>query len=219
MPLSTMASETGLDKEMLPKMIDRLDGRVDYFEGWVIIKNFMKYQNTGSVDVQTGINRVMEEIPPKIKERIDSLRLSRDGHRTVMGQPDIPILVPEPILEPIRAENTALPEWLNKEAWGLWIQYRKEMKKKMTPLTIKQQLKLLEIHKKDHVGIIKNSIQNGWTGLFPLKNQVNSDYARAHEKRILAEADQKESEESAKTNSGIRKIQEQIRTLADNKKI
>lgn len=64
-----------------------------------------------------------------------------------------------------------LPQWLNQEAWSEWVQFRKEIKKKLVPTTINRQLKFLEKHKEDHVLIIEQSIMNGWTGLFILKQQ------------------------------------------------
>lgn len=74
------------------------------------------------------------------------------------------------------AREDDLPAWLNKKAWSEWISYRKESKKKMTKATIKKQLSLLEQHQRDHVSIINQSIQNGWTGLFPLKNRGSPGY-------------------------------------------
>lgn len=61
-----------------------------------------------------------------------------------------------------------LPEWLNLEAWNKWVQFRKDIKKKLTPLTIDAQIEMLSNHKEDHIAIIKKSIEKGWTGLFPL---------------------------------------------------
>lgn len=68
-----------------------------------------------------------------------------------------------------KIKNYEIPDWLDKEVWEDWKQYKKERKQKFTPLTIKRQLKLLSEHQADHKQIINNSIQNGWTGLFPLK--------------------------------------------------
>ena len=62
-----------------------------------------------------------------------------------------------------------LPQWLNKEAWAEWVQFRKEIRKPLKPTTIKLQLKMLEKHKENHVEILETSIQNGWQGLFPNK--------------------------------------------------
>lgn len=72
--------------------------------------------------------------------------------------------------------------WLNVEAWARWAVYRKEIKKKLTDSTIKSQLKLLEQHKDDHVEMIDRSIQNGWTGLFPLRK----DYKKPEVKKVEA---------------------------------
>lgn len=66
-------------------------------------------------------------------------------------------------------EKRELPPWLNKKAWETWEKYRKEIKKKLTPTTVRQQLRFLEENKSDHTEIIRKSITNGWTGLFPLK--------------------------------------------------
>ena len=71
-----------------------------------------------------------------------------------------------------RNENrdTELPDWMNKKAWAAWENHRREKKHKLTPTSIKLQLKFLAEHQQDHAQIIKNSITNGWTGLFPLKD-------------------------------------------------
>lgn len=66
-------------------------------------------------------------------------------------------------------KDTELPIWLNLKAWTAWEQHRKEKGQKMTPTSVRLQLKLLGENKEDHVQIIKNSITNGWTGLFALK--------------------------------------------------
>lgn len=67
LPLSMIASETGIDREMLEKMMKRLEGKVDYHDGWVIVRNFLRYQNTDSPTIKRGIAKAMAEIPSKIK--------------------------------------------------------------------------------------------------------------------------------------------------------
>lgn len=102
MPLSTMASETGLDKEMLVKMLVRLEGKVDYHDGWVIVINFAKYQRTGSKDYDIGVKRVMEnEIPLKIRTYLKERGQSRDSLGTLPPQSDLLVPVPVPILKPV----------------------------------------------------------------------------------------------------------------------
>jgi hypothetical protein len=66
-------------------------------------------------------------------------------------------------------EDMIIPEWINKDVWNKWENHRREIKKKLTPTTVKQQIKFLEENQKNHILIIERSIQNGWTGLFPLQ--------------------------------------------------
>src|SRR3990167_10396814 len=73
LPMRTLAFETGIDKEMLPKMIKRLEGRVHYLDGWIFIKNFQKHQATTSEKVKRGIEIETAKIPNKIKDKIDKL--------------------------------------------------------------------------------------------------------------------------------------------------
>ncbi len=58
--------------------------------------------------------------------------------------------------------------------WDEWVAYRAEIKKKMSPSTIKKQVKFLEQKPPaEQQAIIDQSIQNGWTGLFNLKEKSN----------------------------------------------
>lgn len=120
-----------------------------------------------------------------------------------------------------KKEVIDLPEWINKDVWKLWVDYRSEIRKKMTPRTANLQLKFLENNKANHIKIIETSIMNGWMGLFPLKKGYGnqSDYARAHEKRIQAESEENDMKENEKTNEALRKIREQIKSITANKTI
>lgn len=68
----------------------------------------------------------------------------------------------------------SLPECLNTEqfhdTWKLWVEYKKQSKKKLTKSTISFQIKKLSKHPDDAVQMIENSISNGWSGLFEIKN-------------------------------------------------
>ena len=62
-------------------------------------------------------------------------------------------------------EKLRTPEFL--EAWQSWIQFRREIKKKLPPSTITKQLKLLATFgSAKAVRSIELSITNGWQGLF-----------------------------------------------------
>lgn len=70
LPMSTMASETGIDVEMLKKMLPRFRTKVHYIDGWVYIRNFQKHQSTASTTVQKGIEIEMAKIPLHIKDKM-----------------------------------------------------------------------------------------------------------------------------------------------------
>jgi len=70
LPLKTIAFETGIEIDMLKKMLKRLVVKVMYIDGWVCIKNFQKNQSQ-SEDVKTGINREMSNIPENIRLKLE----------------------------------------------------------------------------------------------------------------------------------------------------
>lgn len=70
LPISIMASETGIEVDMLKKMFKRLKGKVDYIDGWVYIKNFIRYQNNNSPKIVAGIKNELEKIPENIRKQI-----------------------------------------------------------------------------------------------------------------------------------------------------
>lgn len=80
-----------------------------------------------------------------------------------------------------REEDQIAFPWLNLDMWDEWIEYRKGKGKKLTPQTIKLQMKFLEQHKEDHVKIIENSIRNGWTGLFECKGDGRTIKKETHD--------------------------------------
>lgn len=74
-----------------------------------------------------------------------------------------------------KGKEQDLPLWLDRQAWGEWVQFRAEKKQKLTPLSIKKQLNFLEKNQHCHVEILEQSIKNGWTGLFEIKNKPSSN--------------------------------------------
>jgi len=77
--------------------------------------------------------------------------------------------------DPLRAFLDLLSGDL-KIAYAEWIQYRKELGKKITPSTAKKQIRFLGGRDPAvSVAIINQSIENGWTGLFELKSTFNGN--------------------------------------------
>ena len=71
--LKKIAFDTGFDKEMIQKILDRFseDGKIFYFDSWIIIKNFVKNQSLNP-SVIKGMERSFKMVPQsvwlKIKE-------------------------------------------------------------------------------------------------------------------------------------------------------
>lgn len=64
-------------------------------------------------------------------------------------------------------------------AWEEWRQYRKEIKKTLSPSTAKKQMQFLGGRAgPEIVEIINQSIKHGWTGLFPLKTEQNGNHVK-----------------------------------------
>lgn len=60
-------------------------------------------------------------------------------------------------------------------AWSEWEQHRKEKRQKLTPMSVKKQLKFLEGRPKEEIiAIIDQSIMNGYQGLFELKKPLQA---------------------------------------------
>jgi uncharacterized protein DUF6291 len=65
-------------------------------------------------------------------------------------------------------DNLNTPEFVT--AWLEWEKHRREIKKKLTPSTVKKQLeKLAGLSQVHAIATIEKSIESGWTGLFPDK--------------------------------------------------
>jgi hypothetical protein len=75
------------------------------------------------------------------------------------------------------------------DAWAAWQQHRKELRKPLTPLAIKKQLKFLEAQA-DPVAVINQSIQNSWQGLFPFRGGQPLKPARPRRDAIAVNLEQ-----------------------------
>jgi hypothetical protein len=71
------------------------------------------------------------------------------------------------------SNNNPLPLCIDPTVWAEWVQHRKEIKKPLTPTTIKKQIAQLEKFDKlgmDTTEIINASISAGYVGLFALRH-------------------------------------------------
>lgn len=77
------------------------------------------------------------------------------------------------------AEDFTLPPPYNtpelSEVWARWLQFRRELRKKVTPMSAKQHIKLLQQWgAKKWTDAINQSITCGWQGLFEPKQSSNT---------------------------------------------
>lgn len=72
-PLKKIAMETGIDKDMVLKILARFenDKKVFFVDGWIWIKNFIKNQNERSPKVKKGIEVALEAVPSQIREKVE----------------------------------------------------------------------------------------------------------------------------------------------------
>ena len=74
LPLRIIGRESGIEDEMVTKMLKKMSEKITYIDGWIQIKNFLKHQKT-SGNVKLGIENGLKEVPPqilaKLKDNLD----------------------------------------------------------------------------------------------------------------------------------------------------
>lgn len=75
-PLKIVSAETGIEVEMVKKMLRRLTGKIFYIRGWVYIKNFTKHQAVNDT-MKLGVERILSEVPPYVLDKISLIREDR----------------------------------------------------------------------------------------------------------------------------------------------
>lgn len=70
-----------------------------------------------------------------------------------------------------RARDTESPpvEGLDAQAWERWLDYRKQIRKPLKPVSIPAAQRKLAAFGADQAAVVEQSIANSWQGLFPLK--------------------------------------------------
>jgi hypothetical protein len=72
LPIKYMAVETGIEKEMIEKILKRFgnDNKVKYLNGWIYIYNFQKHQDLSNEKIRRGIEVIINDIPEQIRVSI-----------------------------------------------------------------------------------------------------------------------------------------------------
>lgn len=90
-------------------------------------------------------------------------------------------------IEQNRTEHTPIPPALDtpefKQAWNIWVKYRGEIKSKLAPTTIEQQLKKLSKHTAtEAIAMLEQSMAQGWRGLFEVKDDNPKQQKPKHDR-------------------------------------
>ena len=99
-PIRRVAFDTGIDKDMLLKIIDRFskDRKVYYINGWIYVKNFAKHQAVNE-SVEKGIERSISLVPDVILAKIKEIDTACNSLGASCDLPK-PILKPKPKPKP-----------------------------------------------------------------------------------------------------------------------
>ncbi|MFA6897214.1 MAG: hypothetical protein WCQ96_02935 [Patescibacteria group bacterium] len=73
LPIDVIMSETRNKKTMVENALKKFenDEKIYYRNGYIFIKNFLKYQSTGSPMVKKGVLKRVDELPENIKTEIE----------------------------------------------------------------------------------------------------------------------------------------------------
>lgn len=103
-PMKFIAMETGLDiSELERSMFPRLSEKIEYFDGWVIIKNFQKHQNLKSASIKTAIFKELSKVSEKVLKQaisigyIDGVYTVSTPSREVQEQVQVQVQVKEQV--------------------------------------------------------------------------------------------------------------------------
>lgn len=159
-----MVSQTGYNEETVLKLISQFEkaGKIKYSKNTkeIALKNWPKYNVSESPKVQALIDKELLRVKNRVLIQylysIDTLPQETEAITEAKEQ----------------AEAESLPHGdLFAVAWFEWKKFRKQKRQPLTPMSIKKQLeKLLEKPESEAVAMIQQSILNGWTGIFELKN-------------------------------------------------
>jgi hypothetical protein len=68
--LRTICNETGFEKEEVARMMKRLEPRVKYIDGWLVLRNGIKNQNYRNSKIEAAILSVIDVAPAEIFEYV-----------------------------------------------------------------------------------------------------------------------------------------------------
>jgi hypothetical protein len=142
--------------------------------GWRVV-NHRKYRQMASAEEKREADRI----------RIAEKRAAEVKSQPVAGRRN----VSQPVADVAHADadtdteakkkgarGANPPAGLNSEAWERWRQYRREIRKPIKSASMLAAQRKLAGYGADQAAIVEQSIANGWTGLFALKDKPNGKH-------------------------------------------
>jgi hypothetical protein len=106
---------------------------------------------------------------------------SRDSHT-----PDTEQIQNRTDTEQKAREREPLPSGLDLQAWERWETYKREIRKPIKPASLLAAQRKLAGFGSDQAAVVEQSIAQGWTGLFALKESANGTGRQVHQPRPSA---------------------------------
>lgn len=99
LPIRTAAFETGIDRDDLEKMLKRLSPKVEYFDGWVYIRQFAEHQMYNP-NVDKGMQRELSGLPKKVLKKLERLGVESDRLLKAIQSLSLEFVKPKPKPKP-----------------------------------------------------------------------------------------------------------------------
>ena len=177
--VDTVAKKTGYKRRAVQLITRKLEER-----GLLIDDGKSQYQtNKYSIPIDGGA-KITSPTGGGAKDNEEGVQKLHEGVQSTT--PNVSHITPEPSLLTINnkpsvkpSKGFEIPDQLNSpqflETWEDFQQHRKEIKKKLTPLAGSRTLNKLSKYTDDvAIQMLEQSIENGWTGVFEIKNGTRS---------------------------------------------
>lgn len=201
LPDGYVSGDLGWDSETVSKRFDELfeKGFAYRFDGVVFLPNFLRWNKINNGNIATARFNEWDVLPKGEAKTLAARAMLEfcnhwaDGQKRLLERvtQTIPQTVTQPEPNPTQpnpertqpkgAQKSAqgkltLPDWLPADAWKDWHDYRNSRKgwtRKAKELSLNT---LGELREKGHdpTKVICQSIERGWSGLFPLKDGVDT---------------------------------------------
>lgn len=120
-----------------------------------------RYRNNGAVTRQVTQHRDMSDGSIVTGASLEKSREEKNKNKSKSASK------PREVFDPSKVEG------LDVDAWHAWLKYRAERKPAIKPVSMQTAAEELAAFGADQVAVVRQSIANGWQGLFAIKTNGN----------------------------------------------